>query len=143
MPSGPYVTLIAGIKTILESVSSVKSIYSYPIPGNPEVYPAVIFFPESFDNSYLDTKSNFKEYKFKLFVVVDIPGKDEEKVFGTVLPKVVDDVVAAFDAQWSGTFASSRTWKILDFGSISMTVEQNGKRANAELNLTVRMATGN
>lgn len=136
-----YKDIIQSIQTILESVSSVKEIYAYPIPGSPKKYPAVIFTVDSFSNSFETQAENMKICRFKLWVTVDLAGTDEKKVFTSILPKVVDDVVKAFDTGWSGQISGHRAWKIIDSGDWGLVENEKGKRAYAELTLTVKMVT--
>ncbi|MEQ9135758.1 MAG: hypothetical protein RLO51_11155 [Thalassobaculum sp.] len=139
-----YTTLIPAIETILTGVEAVKAVYSYPLPGNPKTYPAVVFMPDTFENSFETTTENMKAYRFKLWVVVDLAGTNEETAFTSVLPNVVDDVIAAFDAAWNGgAFEGHRIWYLLDSGLWGLSEEQKAKRAFAELTLTVRLVTSN
>ena len=97
-----YESLISDIKAIVQGITAIKEVYAYPLAGNPTKYPAIIFFPDSFENSLDTTKSNFKTYRFKMWIVVDIAGTTEEAVFTSVLPKTVDKVIEAFDEAWNG-----------------------------------------
>jgi hypothetical protein len=139
-----YQILISKIKDTLESVEAIKEIYAYPLPGNPKKYPAAIFYPDSFENSFETTADNFKVYRFKLFIAVNIAGTTEEDVFTSILPKTVDAVIAAFDTGWNGgTIDGHRLWSILDSGFWTLAIEQQGKTATAEMTLTCRVATTN
>lgn len=138
-----YESLIGDIKTIVQNISAIKEVYAYPLPGNPTKYPAVIFFPDSLTNEFNTTRDNFKMYRFKMWVVVDLAGTDEETVFTSILPKTVDKVIEAFDSAWNGgqNEDGSRVWQIIDSGLWGMSEEQSGKRAWAELTLTVKFST--
>lgn len=137
-----YTTLIPNIKTIVEGVDAVKAVYAYPLPGNPKTYPAVIFFPDSFENAFESVAENKKTYRFKMWVVVDLSGTNEDAAFTSILPNVVDKIVAAFDEHWNGgTFEGHRIWHILDTGFWGLAEEQKSKRAFAEMTLTVRLTT--
>lgn len=137
-----YEYLIAQIKTLLGTISSIKEIYEYPIPGSPKMSPAVIFIPDTLENSFEDTVDDFKIYKFKIWIVVSISGTDEKKVFGSVLPKVVDDVMSTFDDNWNGgSVDGHRIWQIINTGNWQYVVSAEGKAAIAELTLTVKTLT--
>lgn len=139
-----YQTIIPAIKSTVENVEAVRDVYSYPLDGNPKEYPSVIFFPDSFDNTYETNEENFKTYRFRMWIVVDLAGTDEETAFTSILPNVVDDVITELDTNWNGgTIDGHRVWYTLENGFWGLTVEQKSKRAFAEMNLTVRMLTSN
>ena len=139
-----YATLIPSIKAIVEAVPAVKEVYAYPLAGNPKQYPAVIFFPDSFENSFETVAENLKLYRFKMWVVVDLAGTDEEAAFTSILPNVVDKIATKFDAEWNGgTTGGHRVSQVLDTGFWGLAEEQSGKRAFAELTLTVKLLTNN
>lgn len=138
-----YESLISDIKAVIQGISAIKEVYAYPLAGNPTKYPAVIFFPDSFENSFDTVKSNFKSYRFKMWVIVDLAGTTEEAVFTSILPKTVDKVIETFDQTWNGgqNDDGSRVWQIIDSGLWGLSEEQSGKRAFAELTLTVKFST--
>lgn len=138
----PYTTLIPAIKTILEDVTAVKSVYAYPLEGSPKVFPSVVFYPDNFENEFNTTQDNMKTYRFKLWVVVNLAGTNEEDVFTDILPNVVDKITDAFDAAWNGgTIDGHRIWQVISSGQWGFSSEEKAKEAYAELTLTVRMAT--
>src|SRR5689334_2917378 len=112
-----YSTLISQIQTTLQGVSAVKVIYAYPTTKI-EKYPAAVFFPDTFDNSFETTADNKKRYRFKLYIVVGATQKDLNSIFSTVLPKTVDAVIDAFDAAWNGgTIDGHRVSMVIDSGT--------------------------
>lgn len=136
-----YQTLIAKIQSTLESVSAVKAIYPYPTTTI-EKYPAVVFFPDAFENTFQSTADNFKVYRFRMYVVVGATQKDRVDIFNTVLPKTVDAVLAAFDSGWDGgTIDGHRIWLLINSGVWSMATSQNGLEATAEMTVEIRLAT--
>lgn len=139
-----YTTLIPNIKASIENVAAVRDVYAYPLDGSPKQYPSVIFFPDSFENQYATTEDNFKVYRFKMWIVVDLAGTDEETAFTSILPNVVDKVIQEFDTNWNGgTINGHRVWYTMENGFWGFEQEQKGKRAFAEMDLTVRMQTTN
>lgn len=135
-----YETIITQIKTILESVKTVKSIYAYPLQGSPKTYPAVVFIPDTVENVYSTSSENKKKYKFKMWIEVDIAGTDVETVFSSVLPKVVDEVINAFDAGWSQTIDNHRAWLVIDSGLWGLSEENKSLKAFTELSLTYEVS---
>jgi predicted phage tail protein len=136
-----YSTLFAAVQSTLESVSAIKAIYPYPVM-NIEMYPAVIFFPDSFDNSFESTAQNQKTHRFKMYVVVGAAQKDKFDIFNTILPKAVDAVVSAFDAAWdAGTVQGSRVRMLINSGHWAMVVGDAGLEAVAELTVEFRLLT--
>lgn len=139
-----YQTLIPAIQSTLEAITAVRDVYAYPLDGNPKSYPSVIFYPDSFTNQYETNQQNFKVYRFKVWIVVDMAGTDEQTTFTSILPNVVDDVIQAFDTNWNGgTIGGHRVWYTLENGSWGLSNEQKSKRAFAELDLTIRMMSAN
>lgn len=139
-----YQTIIPNIKSTIESVTAVRVVYEYPLDGAPKQYPSVIFYPDSFENAYETTSENKKSYRFKMWIVVDLAGTNEQTAFNSILPNVVDDVIAAFDANWDGgTIDGHRVWYTMENGAWGLSTEQKSKRAYAEMNLTVQMLTTN
>jgi hypothetical protein len=139
-----YSTLIPNIKSAIEGVAAVRDVYAYPLAGNPKQYPSVVFIPDSFENSFETVADNMKVYRFRMWVMVDLAGTDEETAFTSILPNVIDKIIAAFDAQWNGgTLDGHRISYILDSGFWGLSEEQKSKRAFAEMTLTIRMMTTN
>lgn len=137
-----YNYLIPRIEALLKTIDSVKGVYPYPLPGNPKESPTVVFVPDTLDNSFEDTASDFKIYRFKLWIVISIAGTDEKKVFGSILPKVMDDVIQTFDQNWNGgSVDGHRIWQIVNTANWQYIVNDSGKTAIAELNLEVRTTT--
>jgi len=138
-----YDTLIAQIKATLESIGAIKVVYAHPVTDVAN-YPAVIFFPDAFQNTFQSTADNSKVYRFHMYVVVGTNQKDNTSIFETVLPKAVDAVLAAFDAGWDGGMVGGhRVWLLVNSGLWSMSVTQSGIEAQAELTLEIRTTTTN
>ena len=139
-----YTSLINHIKETLEGVDSVKQIIPYPIDTAPEKQPYVVFFPDSFDNDFASTKENMKLYRFKMWIVVGTKQVGNALVFSTILPKVVDDVVAAFDGKWdAGNLDGHRVWALLNSCLWGLTPTDKGTEAWCEMNLVIKMQTTN
>lgn len=138
-----YATLFQKITTLLEGVEAIKAIYPYPLEGNPKKYPAVVFFPDSFENTFNSNADNQKGYRFKMWITVNVSGNNEETIFSNVLAGAVDKVLAAFDAGWDGgtSVEGHRLWLDISSGIWGMTIEQKGKEAWAELTLTFHALT--
>ena len=138
-----YQTLLSKIQTTLDTVTAIKATYAYPTSSITS-YPAVVYFPDSFDNSFETSADNMKVYRFRMFVVVGATQKTNTDIFSTVLPKAVDAVLAAFDAGWDGgTISGHRAWMLMNSGLWSMAETQQGLEATAELSLQVKVATTN
>jgi hypothetical protein len=139
-----YASIIPKIEEKLRTVTAVKKVYSYPLDGSPKVYPAVIFYPDNFDNAFQSTRDNEKAYRFRMWVVVNLAGTDEEEAFNTILPNVVDDILATFDTGWDGgTLDGHRLRFLISSGQWGMSVEEKSKQAWAELLLTAAVLTTN
>lgn len=137
-----YETLIQKITTILESVAEVELI-TYTPQTKFDKFPAVVFMPDGFTNSFLTGSQNFKVYRFMMMVVIGTNGSDTDTVFGTVLPKTVDAIVAAFDTQWDmNTISGHRTWvKIDSADGWGVSQEQDGTTCVAQMNVEIKVST--
>jgi hypothetical protein len=138
-----YQSLIPQIKSKLEDIESVKEVFAFPTPKITK-YPAVIFYPSDFSNAYETTTENNKEYRFRLYVVVELKNLSESEAFETVMPKVVDSIIAKFDADWNmGTVEGHRVRALLGSGNWGVIEDKQGKEAYAELTLTIKTLTTN
>ena len=138
-----YTTLINKIQETLEKIDSISKIYSYPATKL-EGYPAVVFRPSDFENSFSSNAENFKIYKFLAWIIVSAESKSMKDVFETILPTAVDDVVAQFDEDWNGgTIDGHRCWIIVDNGIWATDSTEDGQTAYAELNITIKITTDN
>lgn len=136
-----YQSLIASIQATLDGISAIKDTYAYPAVKVLK-YPAVIFFPDAFENSFESTRDNKKTYRFKMYVVVGAGEKDKVDIFSTVLPKAVDAVVAAFDTAWdAGTISGHRVFVVVSSGSWTMAEGPSGTEAQAELTVEFHTLT--
>lgn len=132
------------VKTTLEGIDEVKEVFSYPLQGNPSKYPAVVFFPQTMENSFETTTENFKIYTFYMSLIIGLNNTNMADVYGTVLPKTLDAVIAEFDNKWNGgTFDGKRVWVKVSTGQWSVSVEQNGKTATVDMEVQVKTVTNN
>jgi len=139
-----HTELISAIKTTLAKVDSVKEVKGHPFAGNPTKYPAVIFFPSAFDNDFDTVKDNFKVYRFKMWAIVSAETFSDEDIFETILPKVVDEILEKFDADWDvGTINGHRAWALVNTGIWGKTEEEKGQEAWTEMDLLIKLATTN
>lgn len=135
-------TIIKSIVDTLKTVKAIKEIYPYPIDGTPKKYPAIIFVKDNSNNSFETTGDNFKVLNFKMWLVIDLAGTDEDTVFTDVLPSAVDAVTEAFDKAWNGgTIDGHRVWSLLSSGRQGFTEDEKGKRAWEEMTLTIKLST--
>lgn len=150
MATAIYTNIISQIQTILEGVSKIKTlsggakaVYPHPI-ARPGGYPAAIFFPANFDNSFATSQENYKIYRVKLYIVINATQTTIKNVYSTVLPNVCDEVLDAIDKGWSLTNINGhRTILKVDSGDWTVSEEKNGLEAIAEFNLDIKLLTNN
>lgn len=138
-----YIEAIDIIKTKLESITEIAEVYAYPIGEQTRLtkYPAIIFFPNNFDNAFSDTGSNEKVFNFKVYIVVNGNGTTIQNMFTSSLPKAVDAVVAKIDADWNfGTSNGYRVWAKIQNGSWTLSQQEKSLEATAELNLSIKFS---
>lgn len=138
-----YSKLISTIKDNLEAVNEIKKVYAHPVSKITK-YPACIFYPDNFENSFETVKENKKYYRFKLFIIIGITQTTTENIFETVLPNVVDKVLEKFDELWDmGTIGGHRISGIVDSGEWGMSEENKSLEAWAEMDIRVQVLTTN
>jgi hypothetical protein len=137
-----YATLIPSIKATIESVTEVKDCFTTPKTKLTK-FPAVYFRPFGMENAYETNSENAKTYDFQLLVLVGTSGTTVEAAFGTVLPKVVDALIAKFDSEWNrGTIAGHRVRAVLSSADAwQVSEEQDGTVCYAPMTLKVRLLT--
>ena len=136
-------TLISNIKTLLQTVTEIKEVKAHGYSRLTK-YPAVVFIPESFENSYQSTEENFETHKFKIWVIVGVSETTLDNAFETVLPKAVDAIKEKINDSWDGgTIDGHRVWYTLDSGNFGLSEEDKGLQAWAELSLTIKLTTNN
>ena len=133
-------TLIGKIEETLTGVSLVKTIFTTP-QDKVAAYPAVFFKPAGFQNSFSSQTENDQIFRFMVLVMVGTSGSTIENAFSTVLPKVVDNIVDAFDAGWNaGTIEGHRVRvKIDSADDWQISEEDKGLVAWAPLNVEIRL----
>lgn len=139
-----YETLITKIEATLAGITKVKDYFSVP-KGSLTKFPAVFFKPSGLTNTFETNSENMKVYRFMMIVLIGCNNETQENIFGTVLPKTVDDIIKAFDSEWDGgsidghrvtiKIDSADEWQIAD--------EKEGLMAYAPLNLEVKLLSNN
>ena len=135
-----YTTLIAAIKTKLESVAGVQLVSNIP-RTDVTSYPYIFFYPTGYTNRFETGVENAKVYRFACIVYVGTEGTTLAHAYGTVLPSVVDAIIAAMDAGWDGgTIAGHRVQYNLDtIDDWQVEESQNGQVCIAPLSLEIRL----
>jgi len=138
-----YTTLINKINTTLSGVTEIAEVFNYQAEeAEITKYPAVIFYPESVENSFETNNQNFKIYNFKMYLIVGGKGITKNKLMNTVLAGAVDSILYAFDGAWNGgTIDGNRVWTIIDTGLWAM--REDGNEAYCEFNIKIKLVTNN
>lgn len=138
-----YNTLYNQIVSLLEGVSTVKEIIDHPLEENEKIskYPAVIVYPDSIPTNIFDTSgSDFREYRFKIFVLVAVQGTTMSNVFKNILSNVNDDILKAFSEGWKfNRLDGNRVWARIESGQWG-TDNSQGKIAYSEFNLIIKLS---
>lgn len=135
-----YKTLHTAIKSILDGAETIKQVIGYPT-ASLNKYPAVVFFPSGVSNVFSTTAENFREYKFKMFVVAGVDQTTMKKVFEDVMSKACDDVLAEFDENWSlNSIDGKRTWIRIDSGNWGVEKTDKGLLATAEFEIIIKLS---
>lgn len=138
-----YELLIAEIRDTLNGVTQIKEVFAYPETKYTK-YPAALFYPADLTNSFETTKENAKEYRFNLYVVVELKNLTKQRAFEEVLPRTVDAVIAQFDAGWDmGVIGGHRVRALINTGFWDTQQTEHGEIAFAQLNLVIKTLTSN
>lgn len=139
-----YATLLGKIQTTLLGISRVKTVSMYPQTAIAN-FPAVTVTPAGVENSFDSINENMKLYRFDLHVEVAINlAMTQELAFTTTMPNVVDDIIAAFDAQWDAGTSSDghRIWQKIDTAEAWRVVDdKDGLAVYAPLSLEIKVLT--
>ena len=135
-----YSEIYDQIDTILQGVTNVKEIHKNPTSKFTK-YPAVVFFPSGVSNVFSTTASDFREYSFKLFIVVGIDQTTMENVFQNVMANTCDKVLQAFSENWSmSNIEGRRAWVNVDSVGWSVDTSDKGLLAVAEYDIIVKLS---
>lgn len=134
-----YETLFTQLKALIESVDNVKE--AFYTPKQPTKFPCVFFKPTGFSNSFETQNENFMVYRFSAFVIISCNQNTQANVFGSILPKTVDAIVAKFADSWNGgVIGGHRVWtKIESADEWYISQDQDGLMAVAPLNIDIRL----
>lgn len=136
-----YQTLIPKIKATLEKIDLVKEIFAYAeskIAKNP----AVIFFPDYFENGFDSVQENYKIVRFKMFVYISGKQLTKSQLMEDKLPKAVDAIINQFDEDWNqGTGGGHRITMVIDSGFWDISETQDGNTGIVDLTLTFKLLT--
>ena len=138
-----YQTIYSEIYTILSGVSNVKEIVKHPT-ANFSKYPAVVYFPASVSNVFSTSADNFREYKFKLFVVAGVDQTTMSNIFENVLANTSDAILEAFDSNWKlNSIGGHRVWIRIDAGNWGVEKTDKGLLGVAEYDLIIKLSVNN
>lgn len=138
-------TIISNLKSSLQAVTEIAVVYDRPLEQNEQLtgFPAVVFYPDSFDNEFLTNAENLRGYRFVLYVMTEANIKSVADAT-TILANAVDAVLDKFDNVWNGgTIENHRVWQKVTQGRWEYSIEQTGVTIIAPLNLIVNLATDN
>lgn len=138
-----YPTLIEKIETIINSVESIKEVFTYPVSKLTK-YPCAIIIPSDFENNFETNSDNMKTYGFKVWIVIATKQIKMSQGWGTIMPKVMDEVLEKLDSGWDfSTINGHRTWCKVNTGAWTVNESQDGVEVQAEVNLQVKVLTSN
>lgn len=91
-----YATIRPAIKTLLDGLSTLSTVYDYHIL-DVDGYPAATFEPSDLFNDSIDFSDNIRDYQFRIHLhqEVEVIGRDEAV---RILAAAVDELINAFDA---------------------------------------------
>jgi len=137
-----YQEIIPLIKSALESVQpEIKQVFASPQTRFSK-FPAVVFYPSTFDNEFATNRENQEVYQFRVYVIIGTKQAGLNETFEEILPKAVDAIGDKFRSDWNqGVIDNHRVWVVLSSGDWGAIQTQDGYEAYAELNLTIKVLT--
>lgn len=141
-------TLIEKIRTTFTAVDKVQLVLPHPIDNLDQLerFPAVVFFPDTDNNTFETNAENMKQYRFRAFVFIQLNEQtNAQKIYTDAMPKVIDAIYAQFDQDWDmGTVDGHRVWVLLEGGRWDTDASSaKGKIVYAELNIRIKALTTN
>lgn len=138
-----YKTIYNEIEDILETVENVRQIVKHPT-ANFSKYPAVVYFPAEVSNVFSTNADNFREYKFKMFVVAGVDQTTMSNIFENVLSNTCDAILEAFDSGWKlNSIDGHRVWIRIDAGNWSVEKTDKGLLGVAEFDIIIKLSVNN
>jgi len=138
-----YKTIYDEIEDILETVENVRQIVKHPT-ANFSKYPAVVYFPAEVSNVFSTNADNFREYKFKMFVVAGVDQTTMSNIFENVLSNTCDAILEAFDSGWKlNSIDGHRVWIRIDAGNWSVEKTDKGLLGVAEFDIIIKLSVNN
>jgi len=137
-----YNAIYTKIIEVLETVENIKEIKDTPLEEGEKLtkYPAVVVYPEGNTNVFDTSATDFREYRFKMFVIVAIDQTTVQNVFRNVLSNTNDAVLEAFSKGWDfNSIDGSRVWARIESGNWGINNEQ-GKVAFSEFSLIIKLS---
>jgi hypothetical protein len=150
-----YTQVIQKIKEVADSVEEVAEVFMHPLGA--EIvdfdtlkrtgsritrYPALIFTPDNFDNSFSSVATNERTMQFKCWLVLQAENIENIEMYERVLPNAVDGVLDKFDKGWSfGTIDGHRIWSRMSTGIFGIVPDAKGREVFCEMTLLVRVET--
>lgn len=129
----------AGIKAVLDAITSLQAVYNYP---NAEIegYPAAIFVMDQEDASFLDTANNTRILTFKIWVICEV-AENGLTAADTLLDSVSTDVINALESSAHQTLGGACDWMMPVMGTRQQVASPEGNMLYQELNLKVYIAS--
>lgn len=129
----------SALKTLLETLTSVKKVYSSMNPVI-EGYPAIIFDLDNEDATMLDDANNTRTLTFKLWIACEIPnaGMAEAR---DLLDNTTKDVVNLLEKVTNQTLSGNVDWMIPVIGKRDQSNSPEGNFYYQELLLRVNVVS--
>lgn len=143
-----YETTVNKIKEIFEGIvideDSDKEllVYPHPLKENERVdrYPALLFYPDDYNNQYSSTRANKKAIKYRATLLVSAEGIDRQTLYLETLPRTADLVLEEVDKQWDGGFIEGqnrRVWITTDVAYFGASQTDDGQVAFLNMDILV------
>lgn len=143
-----YESVVNKIKEIFEGIVIDEEdgkellVYPHPLEEGQQIdrYPALVFYPDDYNNQYSSTNANKKTIKYKAVLLTKAEGISKEDLYLHHLPAMADKVLEEVDAQWDGGFIGDqnrRVWITSDVAFFGARDSNDGQIAFMNLDILV------
>lgn len=125
-----------------DSTGKKLEVYPYPLDegSTPDSYPALIIYPDDYNNELASTNANRKALRYRAVLMIKAEGIDNETLYLHTLPRTADMIIEEIDKEWDGEFfegSSRRVWIWTDVGTFGAEETNDGKIAFLNMQINV------
>ena len=128
------------LKTKVEGVSTIASVYDYPVDNISE-YPSAVILLSTMDSQAQTLSDDIENYSFTIFVASPVDQSTMHNVYRTIMAQVYDDLKDAIDGDWEmpNVSGSYRAWADVASADYGVYDSEKGMLAMLQVTVNVRL----